>query len=254
MEGFTESQSVGEVALGILLGKVERGGSGGTGIPPWGREQGKPWGKAGKEERCHRDVHKQGRCRRDPRKRLGREDGVSQGPPPHWEGAEETPQMGRMQGGVTNKEPPSGREQKGPHEGLRVLEGTGSVTFPRQERPQEGEACPDLLENEGETVTNPRPPQIYVTPRGLKDPTPEGREKNINKQKRKEAPSGRRGRSRTEKRWIKVKQGWEVGPGRPSPNSQARERAKAPGEGRGPRARPWMCGHTHTVPPPPRYL
>lgn len=46
-----------------------------------------------------------------------------------------------------------------------------------QERPQEGAACPDLLENEGETVTNPRSSQIYVTPRGLKHPTPEGREK-----------------------------------------------------------------------------
>lgn len=123
-----------------------------------------------------------------------------------------------------------------------------------QERPQEGAACPDLLENEGETVTNPRSSQIYVTPRGAQAPHAGGAGKNINKQKRKEAPSGHRGGSGTEKRWIKVKQRWELGPGRPSPHSQAGEGAKAPGEGRGPRAQPWMCGHTHTVPPPPRYL
>lgn len=48
------------------------------------------------------------------------------------------------------------------------------------ERLPEGAACPDLLENEGEKVTNP--PQFHVTPRGLKHPTPEGREKTeINK-------------------------------------------------------------------------
>lgn len=85
MKGFAESQSVGEVALRILLGKVERrphegvGWSdgmegGGTGIPPRGREQRKPW------ERCQRDAHRQGRCRRDPRKELGGGKGCHRDP------------------------------------------------------------------------------------------------------------------------------------------------------------------------------
>lgn len=91
MKGFAESQSVGEVALGILLGKVERrphegvGWSdgvegGGTRIPLWGREQRKPWERAGKGERCHRDAHRQGRCRRDPRKGLGGRKGCHRDP------------------------------------------------------------------------------------------------------------------------------------------------------------------------------
>lgn len=91
MKGFAESQSVGEVALGILLGKVERRPhegvrwsdgmeGGGTGIPPRGREQRKPWERAGKGERCHRDAHRQGRCRRDPRKELGGGKGCHRDP------------------------------------------------------------------------------------------------------------------------------------------------------------------------------
>lgn len=132
--------------------------------------------------------------------RLGRGKGVT-GMPTNREGTEETP--GRGLGGRQgcDREPPTlGGCRKDPTKGentrqsyqqgspigkraertpcrVRMLEETVSVTFPWQEKPQEGEACPDLLENEGETVTNPRPSQIYVTPRGLKYPTPEGREK-----------------------------------------------------------------------------
>lgn len=99
MKGFAESQSVGEVALGILLGKVERrphegvGWSGGVGEghrdTPMGKGTretlGKGWeggkvsqgcpqtGKVQKRQRpqeggqgCHRELPPLGGCRRDP--------------------------------------------------------------------------------------------------------------------------------------------------------------------------------------------
>lgn len=132
MKGFAESQSVGEVALGILLGKAERrphegvGWSdgvegGGTRIPLWGREQRKPWERAGKGERCHRDAHRQGRCRRDPRKGLGGRKGCHRDP--HTLGRCRPHKWVECRGELSTGTPQSGKVQKGPHEGSGCWEG-----------------------------------------------------------------------------------------------------------------------------------
>lgn len=119
MKGFAESQSVGEVALGILLGKVERrphegvGWSdgmegGGTGITPGGGNRGNPGKGLGRGKGVTgMPTDREGAEETPGRSWEGGRDVT--GTPTHREGAEETPQMGRVQGRVINRDPPIGK-------------------------------------------------------------------------------------------------------------------------------------------------
>lgn len=148
---------------------VWRGGRGSTGIPHGRGNRGTP-GKGGK---VSQGCPQTGKCRRDPRKGLGRGQGCHRDP--HTGKVQKRPRKGAEGRAELSAGTRSG---SGRWRGRRASPSMGTV----QESPQEGEACPDRLENEGDkTVTNRdkplRPPQISVTPKGLKHPTPEGREK-----------------------------------------------------------------------------
>lgn len=120
MKGFAESQSVGEVALGTLLGKVERdprrgsgvwrGGRGSTGIPHGRGNRGSP-GKGGK---VSQGCHQTGKCRRDPRKGLG---------------CHRDPHTGRVQKRPRKRAEGRAELSAGTPVRVRVLEGAVSVTF-----------------------------------------------------------------------------------------------------------------------------
>lgn len=111
MKGFAESQSVGEAALGILLGKVERrphegegrGGRGHTGIPHEGGSKGNP----GKGVESGKGIIGMPTNREGGEETPGRGwegAGVSQGPPTLG-GGRRDPTRGRTQGRVINTDP-----------------------------------------------------------------------------------------------------------------------------------------------------
>lgn len=113
MKGFAESQSVGEVALGILLGKVERSPHGGV---AWsggveGGAQGYPMGEGtgetlGKGERCHKDAHGQGSAEETPER--GWEEGRGVTGTPTLGACRRDPTSGQKAGESYQQKPPLG--------------------------------------------------------------------------------------------------------------------------------------------------